>query len=529
MRRIGTWIGAVLLAVWIAFGGSAAPASADDPWADIAATVTSLLDEVPGQYASGDLKAVEATLRKAYYEHYQAQGLEDQIKHRLGVDRSTAFSTDVVEVRNLTRDGAPQADVEAAVAALTAQLATDIEELAATPELNDRWSRVAQSIIATAENAVTLFEAGEVDKAYQEATRAYLQHYEADGLEKATLSYLSSGRVAQVEGEFRDIRVGIRDGWPAEQVRGHVETLSQLVTEDAAALDTLGASESIGWSGFVAAFLILLREGVEALLVVAALVTYVIKTGRRDQLKGVYLGIAAALAVSIGLAITFSSLSSSAGLGMSQELIEGVIGMLAAALLIYVSNWILSKSEGDAWHRYINQTIDKKATGGGQWALFTVVFLAVAREGFETILFFVPVFGAAQTPGDHLLIWLGMAAAVAVLAILFVAVRVFGVRLPLRPFFRWMSVLLSLLAIVIAGGAAKELQDAMVLEVTPVAGVPQIEWLGIYPTVETLAVQAVVTTIVLMLAFWQFRRSPTPKPSTSTTHEEDAHERATQP
>ncbi len=260
-----------------------------------------------------------------------------------------------------------------------------------------------------------------------------------------------------------------------------------------------------------AAFLILIREGVEALLVVAALVTYVLKTGRRDQLKGVYLGIAAAVAVSIGLAITFSSLTSSAGLGMSQELIEGVVGFLAVAMLIYISNWILSKSEGDAWHRYINETIDKQAASGGQWALSAVAFLAVAREGFETILFFVPVFGAAQTPSDHLLIWLGMAAAVVVLAILFVAVRYFGVRLPLRPFFRWMSVVLSVLAIIMAGGAAKELQDAMVLEVTPVAGVPQIEWLGLYPTVETLVVQAVVTLIVVALAFAQFRKSSTPR------------------
>lgn len=523
MRRIATWIGAALLALTIAFG-TTSPASAEDPWQDVAGTVTALLQEVPGQYASGDLRAVEATLRKAYYEHYQAQGLEDQVKHRLGAERSSAFSTGVVDVRNLARAGAPQAEVDAAIAALTAQLATDLEELSATPELNDRWSRVAQSIIATTENALKLSEAGKTDEAYKEATRAYLQHYEADGLEKATLSYLSSGRVAQVEGEFRDIRVGIRDGWPADQVRGHVDTLSQLVTEDAAKLDALNASESLGWSGFVAAFLILIREGVEALLVVAAVVTYVLKTGRRDQLKGVYLGIAAAVALSIGLAVAFSSLTSSAGLGMSQELIEGVVGFLAAALLIYISNWILSKSEGDAWHRYINQTIDKKSAAGGQWALFTVVFLAVAREGFETILFFVPVFGTAQTATDHLLIWLGMAAAVVVLAILFVAVRTFGVRLPLRPFFRWMSVLLSILAITIAGGAAKELQDAMVLDVTPVAGVPQIEWLGLYPTVETLAVQAVVTLIVLTLAFWQFRKSSTPKPSTI---QERPHERAT--
>lgn len=505
MRRIIWWLSAALLTFSLASG--ATPAAANDPWQGIADTVTSLIDEVPGQYAAGDVKGIEATLREAYYEHYQAQGLEDQVKHRLGADRSGAFSKGVVELRNMTRDGASQADVEATTTALTGRLAADMRDLAAAPEVNDRWSRVAASIIEAAENALRLYENGSTDQAFKEATRAYLQHYEADGLEKATLSYLSTGRVAQVEGEFRDIRVGVRDGWPVDEVRGHVQTLSQMVTEDAAALDGLGAAESVGWSGFVAAFLILLREGVEALLVVAAVITYVVKTGRRDQLKGVYLGIGAAVAVSVVLAVAFNSLTSSADLGLTQELIEGVVGVLAAALLIYISSWILSKSEGDAWHRYINATIDKNSVTGGQWALFTVVFLAVAREGFETILFFVPVFGAAQTPVDHALIWLGMGAAVVLLAVLFVAVRYFGVRLPLRPFFRGMSVLLSVLAITIAGGAAKELQDAMILEVTPVGGVPQIDWLGLYPTVETLATQAVVTVIVVGLMIGQFRTS----------------------
>lgn len=521
MRRMLVFVVALLAASAIAWGGHAR-AAADEPWEEVADQVTSLLAEVPGQYASGDLRSVEATLRSAYYEHYQAHGLEDQIKHRLGAERSTAFSSGLVEVRNLARDGAPQSEVEAAINALIAQLATDLDDLLDTPELNDRWTRVAQSIIATANNALELYEAGQVDQGYKEATRAYLQHYEADGLEKATLSYLSSGRVAQIEGEFRDIRVGIRDGWPVDEVRVHVEKLSELVAEDAATLDALGASESVGWSGFVAAFLILLREGVEALLVVAAVITYVLKTGRRDQLRGVYLGIAAAVAVSIGLAIVFSSLTSSADLGMGQELIEGVVGLLAAALLIYISNWILSKSEGDAWHRYLNANIDKKATSGGQWALFTVVFLAVAREGFETILFFVPVFGAAQTPIDHLLIWLGMGAAVVALAVLFVAVRLFGVRLPLRSFFRWTSVLLSVLAITIAGGAVKELQDAMILDVTPVPGVPQIEWLGLYPTVETLVAQGIVTVVVVVLGVWQLRRSAA---ISSTNTHQDTDER----
>ncbi|MFT3889332.1 MAG: FTR1 family iron permease [Arachnia sp.] len=516
MRRWLTRGGAVLVALallWLAV----LPARADGQWTTVAETVSAMLEEVPAQYAAGDVKAVESTIRKAYYEEYQASGLEDEIKHRLGADRSGAFQDGVVELRNLARDGAPSADVEAKVAELTRLLATDVAEAAAAPEVDDRWSRVAANIVAAEQNALSLYEQGRAEEALKEASRGYLQHYEADGLEKATLSYLSSGRMSAAEGEFRDIRVGIRDGAPVEEVRAHVEALSAMVTEDAAALDALGASEAVGWSGFVASFLILLREGVEALLVVAAVVTYVVKTGRRDQLRGVYLGIAAAVAVSIGLAVLFSSLTSSADLGMTQELVEGLAGALAAVMLIYISSWILSKSEGDAWHRYITNTVDQHSESGGRWALFTVVFLAVAREGFETILFYIPVFGAAKTAADHALVWAGVGAAVVLLAALFYVVRRFGVRLPLRPFFRWTSVLLALLSITIAGGAAKELQDAMVLEATPVAGVPQVDWLGLYPTVETLVAQGVVAVVVLGLMFWQMRKGAA-APTSETHH-----------
>lgn len=395
MRRILTWLGALLLAVAISWS-AITPATADEQWVEVSETVTSLLAEVPALHQAGDDRAVEAALRKAYYEEYQVSGLEDEIKHRLGADRSSAFQTGIVELRNKSRDGASQEEIEQLTSALIAQLATDVEEVQTAPEVNDRWARVASDISDVANGALALYEHGDSENGLKEATRAYLQHYEADGLEKATLSYLPSGRAAEVEKVFRDVRVGIRDGAPLDEVRANVEQLSQMVTEDAAALDALGASESVGWSGFVAAFLILLREGVEALLVVAAVITYVIKTGRRDQLRGVYLGIGAAVLVSVALAVVFNTVTSSGALGLAQELIEGVVGFLAVAMLIYISSWILSKSEGDAWHRYINATIDKKSESGGRWALFIVVFLAVAREGFETILFFVPVFGAAQ-------------------------------------------------------------------------------------------------------------------------------------
>ena len=122
------WLGAVLLALAVVWG-TASPASADGQWQEVAKRVTSLIQEVPALYATGDVKAVESTIRKAYYEEYQASGLEDEIKHRLGADRSSAFSKGVVELRNLARDGAPQSEVDDQTGRLVTRLETDVADL----------------------------------------------------------------------------------------------------------------------------------------------------------------------------------------------------------------------------------------------------------------------------------------------------------------------------------------------------------------------------------------------------------------
>ena len=113
----------------------------------------------------------------------------------------------------------------------------------------------------------------------------------------------------------------------------------------------------------------------------AALVTYALKAGRRDQLRGILLGVIIAVLISIGLAILFGQLSASVQSGFGQELLEGITGLAAALMLIYVSNWILSKSQGKKWEEYLKSTAGEKTASGGIFALVFVSFLNVAREG----------------------------------------------------------------------------------------------------------------------------------------------------
>ncbi len=492
-----------------------APAQADEKdWSAVGDQMVAVIDQIPGQYQAQDQEGVERSIRQAYYEIYQVSGLEAQINHRLGDERADAFVAQLLSVRDLTRGAAPQAEVEAAVTATTQMLRDDIAELASTPELSDQWSRVGVRITDKLAEAEQAYRAGNNDAAADAARDAYLAHYEADGLEKATISYLGQARVSELESMFTQLRQTAKDGSVSvEEYSRTVDELSSKITEDARKIDELTSGTELGWSGFIAAFLVLLREGAEALLVVAAVMTYAIKAGRKDQLAGIIVGVIAALAVSVGLALLFSKLASSAATGLSQELLEGITGFLAVIMLIWVSNWILSKSGGQKWDEYIERAAGKGTATGGVFALASVAFLAVLREGAETILFFSPIIAGAKTGADHAKIWMGVGAAVLVLAILFTLVWVFGVRLPMKQFFKWTSILLGVLAVTIAGGAAKEFQDATLISAHPVSGVPQISWLGLYPTVETLLVQLIVIAILVTLGILQYRKAKSERQS----------------
>ncbi|WRS30749.1 FTR1 family protein [Actinomycetaceae bacterium MB13-C1-2] len=537
VRRLPA-IAALFLALCLVGAISAPSANADEKdWAPVAEQMEEILSGIPDQYAADDVTAIETSIRQAYYEVYQVSGLESEIDHRLGSEQAEDFYAQLLALRDLARGGASQEEVTNAVDDVMFQLQGDVAELADAPEVTDKWTRVADRAIESLETAKSAYAEGDFQGAANGARDAYLAHYEADGLEKASISYLGQARVSELESMFTQLRQLGRDGdVSVDEYNTIANTLIQALQDDAAELDQLTSSSELGWAGFWASFLILLREGAEAMLVVAALVTYAKKAGRKDQLAGILIGVGAAILLAIGIAFAFSRLTASVASGFGQELIEGITGILAVIMLIWASNWILSKASGKRWDAYIKKQAGEQVKGG-TFALASVAFLAVLREGAETILFFSPILAASKTSTDNAKIWLGVGAAVLILAVIFLLVWAFGVRLPMQAFFKWTSVLLGVLAITIAGGAIKEFQDATLIPVTVVEGAPTISFLGLYPTVETLVAQLIVIGVLVALAIVQFRASrkaelepgddeptheetPTETTDMSTTHSE---------
>jgi high-affinity iron transporter len=208
------------------------------------------------------------------------------------------------------------------------------------------------------------------------------------------------------------------------------------------------------------------------------------------------------LAASVALAFAINAITALSG--ANQEITEGVTVLIAMVMLVWVSNWILAKSEGDAWSRYIKTKTQASLSRRSVFSLAFVAFLAVFREGAETILLYQAL--RARTETTQNMLWLGLGIGGVLLVGVYLAIRYLSIRIPLRPFFIATSAVLAVLAFSFAGSGVKELQEGGVISITPVAG-PSIDLLGVYPSAETLGAQGLVLVVMAALAVLALRRA----------------------
>jgi high-affinity iron transporter len=349
-----------------------------------------------------------------------------------------------------------------------------------------------------------LYLTKDIEQSKNTVNRAYFEFYEKLGVERAVLAYVSGKRASVVEYQFAEVKRLMTDNAPRAEVRSSLDTLIKMLNEDA---DKLDGKEESGWGVFISSLLILLREGFEAILVVAAIAAYLIRSGNQRLTRVVYLSAVAAIALSAVLAFALQYMFSISG--ANQEILEGITMLLAVLVLFFVSNWMLSKAESKAWKNYIEGKVASAAMTGSTFALAAASFLAVFREGAETILFYQALL--ADTKEYMGMLWLGFGAACLGLVILFVVIRFGSLRIPLRPFFIGTSVLMYIMAISFAGGGVKELQEADLVSVTPVSGFATVDILGIYPTLETLLPQLLMLVLAAFSFIFYMRKSAADK------------------
>jgi high-affinity iron transporter len=319
-----------------------------------------------------------------------------------------------------------------------------------------------------------------------------------------------AGAAARVEAAFAEFRAAVATAADVEQHAARREVEGALD----GALDRLTARAS-GLVLFGQSVVIMLREGLEAILIIGALVAFLTKAGAEQQKREIGWGVLAALAVSGATAAAFATLLRSAS--AHQEALEGITMLVAAVVLFWVSFWLVSKIEVRKWQEFVRAQLKRALGSRRALALAAVAFLAVYREGFETVLFYAALITSADSGvGGIPAIGAGILAGAVALGLIYYLMQRFGVRLPLKPFFAVTSALLYIMAFSFAGQGVFELQAAGVISLTPLVWIPSLPVLGIFPTLQTVASQLVLAIALgggLLWIFWLEPRSVHPRAS----------------
>ena len=319
------------------------------------------------------------------------------------------------------------------------------------------------------------------------ATRLALSAY-LDGFEplEPSLGARNKALLTEVENGMLAYRAAIANG-TLPQTEAAAQKLDYLFAEVEKELSGQAAAPI---TTFLGSLTILLREGLEALLIVVGMIAFLKKANRPDVLRYVHGGWIAALAaggLTWGVATYFVNIS-----GASREVTEGLSSLFAALVLLSVGLWMHQKSAAGRWQAYLKEKLSSAMSKRSAWALFGLSFIAVYREVFETVLFY----SALSTDGNSNALLSGLGVGIALLAILTWVLLKTSARMPIGKFFSISSMLVAVLAVVLAGKGMAGLQEAGWIGASPIMG-PRIDLLGVYPSAETVIAQVVVLAIAL--------------------------------
>jgi high-affinity iron transporter len=411
------------------------------------------------------------------------------------------------QLATVVRDGMAGSPMPAARDLSPAQLQSVVAYLRTLP-LRERTSgavvsaghdsssdAAASHALSLLEQSLTAVRSGRVGDASDRAFDAYLAFEPIETPARAR----DPGVVSSMEKLFADFKAAVRsnDIRSAERARDAIEATMPKVVD-------LTQRTGSAYEAFVQSFLIILREGFEAILVIGAVVAFLLKTGHRERLRDIWSGVALGLLASAVTAVVLKTVLGA--MPASREIIEGLTLLVAVAVLFSVSYWLISRVEAAKWQQFIREKVNNALAHGGGKALAFVAFLAVYREGAETALFYQALFD--EGPHVVLPISLGILVGFAALAVIFTLFYRYGVRIPLRPFFSVTSVLLYYMAFVFMGKGVRELQEGNAMPITLIPGFPHVEALGLYPTWQTVLAQLLLLGLfvfALAKTFWPKR------------------------
>jgi high-affinity iron transporter len=397
-------------------------------------------------------------------------------------DPAAAKAEKTYNIADLTR----QTPAEVQIAEGPQAAATFRAQRAQPPQVKRGPAQLLDYTAATLDKSVAAYRAGDHDQAYDLSVAAYLEGFE---LVESSLDNVDANVRKDTEKSLMAYRQSLQDGLPVAQVQQRLDAAKAKLKESAGLL----GSDGLSWSlSYLSGLLILLREGLEAILVLAAILAFLRNTGQESAVRSVNVGWGLALLAGLGtwaLAAYVIDVS-----GSQRELLEGATALFAAVMVLWLGVWMHDRRHAAAWQDYIKSSL---VGGGGRFGFATLAFFSVYRELFEVILFYETLWLQAGPAGHNAVLAGGATALVLLVGLAWVILRG-SAKLPLSLFFSINAGLLCALSVVFAGHGVKALQEAGIFGTRPVPFF-DFDWLGIHADAYSLSAQAVAIIAIIVL------------------------------
>ncbi|MGA8138283.1 MULTISPECIES: cytochrome c/FTR1 family iron permease [Pseudomonas] len=338
----------------------------------------------------------------------------------------------------------------------------------------------------TLDKSLAAYRAGEHEQAYDLSVAAYLEGFE---LVESSLDNVNATVRKDTEKSLMAYRQSLQDGLPLEQVEQRLDFAKGKLKESADLLGNDGLSQSLS---FISGLLILLREGLEAILVLAAVLAFLRNTGQQSAVRSVHVGWGLALVAGL---LTWAAAAYLIDVsGAQRELLEGFTALFASVMVLWLGVWMHDRRHAAAWQDYIKSSL---VSGGGRFGFALLAFFSVYRELFEVILFYETLWLQAGPAGHNAVLAGAGTALVLLIGLAWVILRG-SAKLPLALFFGINAGLLCALSVVFAGHGVKALQEAGIFGTRPVAFF-EFDWLGIHADAYSLGAQALALLAIGVL------------------------------
>jgi len=467
-------------------------------WLQAFENIRAKLGKALDAYRKGDAKGAAELVIQTQFDDYKNSLLETAVRRNVSQGKDYENNAGFAEIAGLIQSGAAPEKVEPQIGALVKGLQADLSGLplvdgaTSSGKAVDKadgsqkdWAKVNAELFAEVEKAIALYGKGEAQDAVELVQDTYFDVFEASGME-GKIGARDAKFKAQLEGHFNKIISQMKGGAPAEQIQA---TFTALKGDFGKGAEMLGKGGDSPAAMFIYSLLIILREGIEAILIITAIIAYLVKTGQTDKVKVIYNGCISALVLSVITALLVKWVFNVSA--ASQELMEGGTMLLASVVLFSVSYWLISKAEAQKWTSYIKDKVGDSLSSNSLKTLWFAAFLAVYREGAETVLFYQALASGASASGLTAVAGGFVAGSVALVAI-YLCMRYGAVRLPLRPFFLCTGALLYFMAFVFAGNGMMELIEGKLLQSSLISWMPTVQFMGVHPYLQTLVPQLLI-------------------------------------